>query len=457
MKLLLAILIIIFCNPCDSFAKTCTGSHHTLKHSTQKYLDAKSAKNTHCHEEKAEESLTQRSIFYHILYAILSGLAMNFMPCVLPVLSIKAISIAKLSKKNDRRAVRYSCIGTATGIVAFFGFIGLAIAKAKEKQEIYQWGSYLQDENYLMLGILLMFFVFGLSANKAIYSHEVGKPHKGPFFSGLIHGLTIPLLSTPCCGPFMGSVVALAVSSNSAMISWVTMLCMSIGLAMPYLLISAMKDPRKILPKPGKWMNSIKFVSYFIALCTVIWLSWLLMQNDAGLLFLNGTLLFGILLFFTVKKSNRVINVVIWLMIFILATFVTTSGAKMYLDYKYSTLEKPKAIDFDVEKLEKYIFQNKTVIVRFTADWCLTCKIMDLYLFNSTDVSEIIENAGVIYMVADITNKGNKEAEDFMKDNKIHGIPSIYVANHKNPSGKVYTGMIKKEEFIQIMKNNIDN
>lgn len=156
------------------------------------------------------------------------------------------------------------------------------------------------------------------------------------------------------------------------------------------------------------------------------------------------------------KKSNFTIKAIIILMIIFAVVFIVTGFSKTYIDYKYTTIEKPNIIAFDVEKIEKYIFQGKTVVVRFTSEKCVKCRIMDVFLFSDTEVVEFLEENDIIYMVADTLSK-DQEMIDFMKDNKIEHLPAVYVANQDNPSGKINMGILSKDKFIEFIKSSVAN
>lgn len=399
------------------------------------------------------------SLFLYLKYSFLSiigGLILNLMPCSFPVLSIKALSVIKLVTKSERTAARLSFFGIFIGNIIFFLILSFIVSYSKYKNESFQWGFYFQNEYFVILSILLLFSVFGLSHNTTIFSREFcKKKDRNSFLSGIISGLTISLLSTPCSGPIMGSMIAIAISSKSYILACIIIISIGIGLSLPYLLISIASNPIKIFPKAGNWINYVKIFSWLMLIGTVIWLSFLLLNNEYGLLYLFISLLFGICLFFTMSRSNSVIKIIMFLMIFIAFSFLFATISNTYLNYRLSNLERPKHVEFSEKKIEKYMTNGKTVIVRFTADWCLTCKIMDFYLFNSEEVVNFIRENDIIYMLADVTSKKETEAAKFMSENKINSIPAIYVTSPQNPGGEIYIGITGKDKFIEILSRNL--
>ncbi|QED23711.1 cytochrome c biogenesis protein CcdA [Candidatus Deianiraea vastatrix] len=394
-------------------------------------------------------------ILGYIFLSFIGGLCLNLMPCVLPILSIKAGMIRKLSRLDDIRVMKANLFGSFCGIMVFFAVIGCVIWYFKSIGRVYLWGGYFQSEISIGLAIIGLFYVFGMSLNQRVYSMKGGSSDKWFFISGVISGVTSTLLSTPCFGPFMGSMVAIAIFEKSIIISWIIILSIGFSLGFPYLMMGLMRDARCILPKSGAWMRYISFMGNMVMFMTMLWLVYLLCKKPYGLLFLPFILVVTSIVFYMAKSSESVIKSIIWLM---MGIFVVISGMSIFkgvLEYKYGKIVKPEAIDFNVEKLEKYVFKGKTVMVRFTADWCVTCKIMDVLLFDSDEIGRMIGENDVVYMVADITNGSSKEVEDFMAENKIVGIPAIYIASSSEPGGSVYSGILKKSEMINIIAKNI--
>ncbi len=392
---------------------------------------------------------------YYFL-AVLSGLCLNLMPCILPILSIKAMSIVKLANSKEKKALKQSSIATFFGVLIFFFLLACFIGYTKYMKQNYIWGQYFQNEIFLMSAILIMFYFLGASMNYSLFSFKTQKNQKDSILQGLVCGFTIPLISTPCIGPFMSSVITVISSSNDHLHASILIILIGVGLGLPYLLIATMKNPAKIFPKAGNWMNYVRYISFSMLLGTIAWLIWILSQNKSGLLYILAVVSFGIILFSLVKSSKFVIKSIIYLMFAIIGTVVVTNSVKIYMDYKYNKLAKPEAIVFDAEKMDKYIASNKTVVVRFTADWCATCKIMDIYLFSSKEVSDFMETNNVIYMIADLTSDENiKEIKDFTRDNKINGVPAIYIASPLHPEGEIHMGLLKKDEFIEIVSRHL--
>lgn len=149
------------------------------------------------------------------------------------------------------------------------------------------------------------------------------------------------------------------------------------------------------------------------------------------------------------NNKNLVIKFVMTLMVLILGFFLVSIGIKAFIQHKSANLYKPDPIIFSQQTFEKHVTKGDVVIVRFTADWCITCKIMDIYMFDSEEVVKFIEENGIIYMLADITSRHELEAMQFMKDNKIPGVPALLIASAKNPAGDISIGMLKKDEFIK--------
>lgn len=213
----------------------------------------------------------------YIIGSFIGGLCLNFMPCVLPILWIKASGISKLIDNNNLKEIKISSFGTFLGILLFFIGISLAIYSTKIHNGLFYWGFYLQSSFWIGLSAVLLVMILGLSKNNTLFSYNTEEITKNAFITGLLHGLTIPILGTPCCGSIMGSMIAIAVSSSNHLDSTIIIISTGIGFAFPYLLLMLMRNPSKIIPRPGRWMSFITNIGFYFSIATLAWLIYLFM------------------------------------------------------------------------------------------------------------------------------------------------------------------------------------
>lgn len=229
----------------------------------------------------SEETYESFSALGLIIIAFLGGFILNFMPCVLPVLSLKVMSLIKQSKKNHISHAKQGFLITGLGIVASFALLALLTIILKTSGMAFGWGIHFQNPHFLLFVFLVLIafsaslwglFEIDLPSNVGnwLISHE-GKGRVKDFLSGVF----ATLLATPCSAPFVGTALSFALAHDIKDIFGV-FLFLGIGFASPYFLVSSL-PPRFIrLPKPGLWMVRIQWGLGAILLLTALWIGWIL-------------------------------------------------------------------------------------------------------------------------------------------------------------------------------------
>ncbi|MBA3994004.1 MAG: hypothetical protein C0469_10800 [Cyanobacteria bacterium DS2.3.42] len=360
--------------------------------------------------------------------AILGGFILNFMPCVLPVIAIKIISLME-QVNDDPGRVRLQGLMFAAGILSSFLVLGCVVLAAREAGQTVGWGFQMQYPPFViaMATIILVFALslFGLfyvtvAPGQAQIDKLASKEGlTGTFFKGVL----ATVLSTPCTAPALGPAVGFAFSQPPITILGIFE-AVGLGMSLPYLLLTVNPKWLRFIPKPGVWMEKFKESMGFVLLATVVWLvSVVGAQVGSGGVEAVGFFLTGVAFAvwvtarFTDLSSTGTRKAVVWsvsgvivaacLYAFILsrpdlmgAPAAETNTAKTAVTESGITWQP-----FTIEDLDKNISANKTVFLDFTADWCLTCKVNERTVLSSAPVVEQLKALNVVTMKADWTRR----------------------------------------------------
>lgn len=346
-----------------------------------------------------------------LLYAFLGGMILNLMPCVFPVLSIKVLGFVQQAGEDQSKVLKHGLTFTAGVVVSFWILAGTLIALRAAGDSL-GWGFQLQQPEFVVVMLVVM-FLFGLSmagvfemgtSAISLQGKVKGEGYSGSFFSGVI----ATAVATPCTGPFMGQALGYALTL-SAFQSLTVFSFLALGMATPYLVLSANPALIKKLPRPGAWMETFKQVMSFPMFATCVWLIWLLgahVGNDGLLYVLGGLLVVAIGAWIygrwstpvRAKNTQRIAS----------ALALLTVVAGIWVMLPKAEDESAKEVvwqDYSPELIAELRSGGKPVFVDFTADWCLTCKANELRLLSSDAVHERIEEMNVQLVKADWTKR----------------------------------------------------
>ena len=382
----------------------------------------------------------QTQIIYFIILAVLGGLILNFMPCVLPILSLKLYSFLSLAK-DDNNKIRFDCSLTIAGIVTSFIVLAITVIFLKTFGETVGWGFHFQNQFFLMF-ILVLMLIFSLNLlgffeiilpQNALYkiNNFLNTNSKsGHYFSGVF----ATLLATPCSAPFLGTAVGFSMGSSNQNIV-IIFLSIALGFSFPYLCFIIIPKIVKLLPKPGQWMNNLKYFLGLLMLLSFVWISNLFKINYL-LIFLFTSL---ILIFTCLKNKSK------FTMITSLLFVITT----IFFFSEKMNLRENKLIweDYNGKSLESYLNENRFVLVDVTADWCVTCQFNKITTLNTKKLVDFLIQHEVLAIRADWTNK-DKDIFDFIKRYNRYGIPVNIVYGPKNKEGILLPEILSKDIVI---------
>ncbi|MBT5073879.1 MAG: hypothetical protein HOM63_09165 [Kordiimonadaceae bacterium] len=357
-----------------------------------------------------------------LAFAFLGGLILNLMPCVFPILSLKAMSVAGLSQKDPKEA-RLSGLLYTAGVLLCFGIIGAFVNGLSVG-----WGFHMQMPvvNFI-LGLLMvtiglnLFGVFEFGSSLAGMGQGLvkGSNRQASFFTGFL----AVIVATPCTAPFMAGALGFAFISGD-LTGWLVFLMLGLGLAFPYLLLCYSSVFRAILPRPGAWMENMRTILGFPMLATALWLFWI-MGNQVGInamtLALTASLLLGMALWAFSKC-------ILWklfsgfCMVGVLFSGFYLSGLDIESKNNVSEEGGLNAASFNSDELRNLINQKQAVFVYFTADWCVTCKLNERIALSQDLVHKAFEDNDIKVMVGDWTNQNPDITKTLQSYGRI-GVP----------------------------------
>lgn len=323
--------------------------------------------------------------------ALLGGLILNLMPCVFPVLSIKALSLLGAPEGRMRDATGFSA-----GVVATFVALGLVLVGLKSAGEAVGWGFQLQSPGFVT-AMALLFFVLGLNLLGVLETPGFGVggiERAGPFATGML----AVVVATPCTVPFMGAAVGYGLAQPAPILLSV-MAALGVGMALPYAIIAAVPPIARRLPRPGAWMATLKQVMAFPMFATVVWLVWVLAQQagpTGAAWVLAAFVALGFLAWFGMRRPARLRPV--WLAV---------AGLAALSVWTVPSADRPASASgegFDMAVVEAHQAAGRPVFLNFTASWCITCLTNEQSTLDTDRVQEYFGRHDVAYVKGDWTN-----------------------------------------------------
>lgn len=338
-----------------------------------------------------------------VLFALLGGLILNLMPCVLPVLSLKILSVMSHGGSENKKTIFRNFMASAAGILASFWLMAGALSALKSAGSAIGWGIQFQHPAFLIFLIavvtifsLNMWGLFEIPLPRFIAKHASRGHDSEPTLMGhFLTGAFATLLATPCTAPFLGTAVGFALAGTVFDI-FIVFTFLGLGLALPYIALALSPRLFKHMPKPGKWMVKLRRALSVALLLTAAWL----------------------------------INVLVT---------VTTQPT---LDMGWQA--------FDEALIAPAVSDGRTVVVDITADWCLTCKANKRLVLDQQDVIEAISGENILRLQGDWTHRDEKIAE-FLRKHGRYGIPFNIVYGPGAPEGIALPELLSKKAVMDAL------
>jgi thiol:disulfide interchange protein len=355
--------------------------------------------------------------------ALLGGLLLNIMPCVFPILGLKAMKLAKAG--GDERVVRREALAYAAGVILTCLALGGLLLALRAAGGAVGWAFQLQDPRIILALLLLVtaiaFNLAGLFELRALGGGD-GLAGKAGLSGAFWTGALVAFVATPCTGPFMaaamGAALLLPLAAALAIFAG-----LGLGLALPFLLLAYVPALRQRLPRPGAWMSRFQQILAIPMFLTALGLAWLLGQQRGvpGMTIgLGAALLLALLLWWLGArqhggKGGGLVTAI--------AALALLAGAGAALPASApARQESVGAVAFDVAKLDGLRAANKPVFLYFTADWCLTCKANEAAAIDRAETRAAFDRAGVTVMVGDWTS-ADPAITRFLESQGRSGVP----------------------------------
>lgn len=361
-----------------------------------------------------------------LLLALGGGLILNLMPCVLPVLSIKVVSVVESGESTARRK-RHALVYTA-GVLASFIVLGLAVIALKAA-----WGAQLQYAVVVALLALVMLAAglwlsgvvqFGSSLGNIGSSLANQAGWRGDFFVGVL----AVVVASPCTGPLMGPALGYALTAPPTH-ALLVFIALGLGLASPFLLIGFVPALARLLPRPGAWMETFKQFLAFPMYMAAVWLAWVLANQrgaDAVGLLLASAVLLAMTLWWFEKSRNRGIGSRVWVLVFALLAAIPLFGlTRLHARTTAIAADNTGAVPYSAQKLATLRAAGTPVFVDMTADWCITCQANEHAVLDTDAFRALLKRTGTVYMKGDWTNE-DPAITAFLRRYHSPGVP-LYV------------------------------
>jgi thiol:disulfide interchange protein DsbD len=346
-----------------------------------------------------------------LLFAFLGGLILNLMPCVFPILAIKAVSIAKLSG-HARGTVHLHAAAYTAGVLASFMALGALLLALKAAGAVIGWGFQFQSPVFVA-AMAFLFLLIGLNLSGVFenggrfVSAGNDLAERGGALGSFFTGFLAVLVATPCTGPFMGLAIAAAIAASPA-ITLAVFFALGLGLSTPYVLLALIPGLVRLLPKPGPWMAILKQALAFPLYASTAWLVWVISQQagpEGVLATLTGLVLLGFAAWaYGVTQGRQglfpglgrafaglaVLGALSLLFGIAVAPSFSITAASDEASYSPASLAALRA-------------EGRPIFVNLTAAWCVTCKINEKIALSSDVVKKAFANRHIAYLKGDWT------------------------------------------------------
>jgi thiol:disulfide interchange protein DsbD len=385
------------------------------------------------------------NLFYYLLLALVGGVILNVMPCVLPVLSLKVMSFVHHAGEDRGVQFRLGLMFTA-GVLASFLALALVVIALQSAGELIGWGFQFQNPGFVVIMSAIV-FAFGLSlfgVYEIILPVQIGGGGShGRYGESFLNGILATALATPCTAPLLGSALGFAFSQPAAVILAI-FLTTGLGLSLPYLLLSLNPGWLRFVPRPGAWMDRFKQAMGFLLMATLIWLLWVLGQQ-VGLDALASVMAFLLLVGFALwlygsmltLSSSTARRTTVWIIVLALIAggwwqFVGDRVSSEAVAENAQVASHGDWIPFSEETLAAEVSGGNTVFIDFTAAWCMTCKVNEKTVINTDEVQEVFAELGVVKLLGDWTNR-DETITRMLRRHGRSGVPFYAVF----PAGKL--------------------
>jgi thiol:disulfide interchange protein DsbD len=413
-----------------------------------------------------------RGILLYLLLALVGGIILNVMPCVLPLLSVRALNLVDQAGREPKKIFVNSLFYTG-GILAALLAFALIITLLKVSGELVGWGFQFQNPVFVLV-LTSIIFVFALSLFDVFVLQAPGlnaaskATGRGGYAGSFFTGIFAVLIATPCSAPFLGTALGFAFAQTPAVI-FLMFFLIGLGFALPFLLLGVYPALIQKLPKPGKWMTVFKEIMGFLLIGTVVYLLNTLFHQLTDNAFYRVLIFLGVLAFTAWlygrfgnpgrPRASRIIAVLASAFILTLSSIFIVridtgtpgNGAdreEVYISEKWEV--------FSPEKLRSYRREGHPVFIDFHAAWCTNCKINRAAVLSTDEIGGAFERYGVKLLHGDFTHNDPVIASWIEKLGR-GGVPvyALYVPGREEPV--LFPELLTKKIVLDALANNLGN
>ncbi len=401
----------------------------------------------------AKEEPARTGIAAILAIALLGGFILNFMPCVLPVLSLKLLAVARHAGM-EQREMRVGFLATAGGIVVSFLVLATLAIVLNAVGASVGWGIQFQQPWFLAaMALLLVLFALSLfdrlELNLPGFLNSIGSTEsKHQIFNAFLSGAFATLLATPCSAPLVGTALGFALSAGPVEILSI-FTALGVGFAAPYLVVALFPGLARLLPKPGKWMITLRRVLGALLMATALWLLsvlnifvgfWGTLGVAAALAIMAATLAFEGL-----RRLRFTRPVVIASIIAVFA--ISLAGVP---DASSNVAETGIWRKFDEAEIATLVASGKIVVVDVTAQWCVNCKVNELAVLDKEPLASKLSQKNVVAMRADWT-RPDPAIGHYLASFGRYGIPFNAVYGPASPKGIALPELLSPGDVVRAM------
>lgn len=385
-----------------------------------------------------------------LLLALAGGFVLNLMPCVFPVLSLKALTL-----KQDPHLKRHGVLYTAGVVLSFVALAAVLLALRGAGQAL-GWGFQLQSPG-LIAALALLFFAMGLSLSGVISFGErlmglgqnlaQGESDRAAFMTGVLAAV----VASPCTAPFMGSALGYALT-QSAPLALLVFAALGLGLALPFLAISFIPGLASFMPKPGAWMESFKQFLAFPLYATVVWLLWVYgIQTGINAMAILAMCLVGVAMaLWALERAKSSHWRGMWGLRALAVASLLASGLAVYwAPAEQANAATPANAHYEAwspERLDELTALGTPVFVNMTAAWCITCLANEKATLSTDAVRAAMNEAGVVYLKGDWTSQDSKITH-YLESFGRSGVP-LYVLYREGAEPEVLPQLLTPDLVI---------
>ncbi|MGH7113943.1 MAG: protein-disulfide reductase DsbD family protein, partial [Stellaceae bacterium] len=377
--------------------------------------------------------------------ALVGGLILNAMPCVLPVLSLKLLSLASQAGA-DRRRVRIGLVMTALGVLGSFALIAAALIAARSSGAAIGWGMQFQWPWFIAaMAALTTLFAASLwgwlpiGLPRLAYDAAAASRSHRPYADAFLTGAFATLLATPCSAPFVGTAVGFALAQAPRLIMLI-FAALGLGFAAPYLAVAAFPRLVRLLPRPGRWMDWLRGVLGLALAGTAAWLLLVLEALSGGRVALGAAVALAMVVVLLALRSRRGLPALA-MRLASASTAALLAAAVLWpafagISHNGEAAQGGRWRAFDLAAIHRLVGQDRTVFVDVTAAWCLTCKVNEAAVLDRAPVARRLFGPGVVAMRGDWT-RPDPALTRYLQSFGRYGIPFNAVYGPGRPSGEV--------------------